>query len=151
MARPLHRDCFAWFTTLPSSVTLVVCLFLPQFTDCHGRDKTAFETNTAGLMIGIALLGILPLLWRWRPKAMGPYEEPAGFISFMLTLAFIPVFPLAGLFSSWHEGAYATWIAAWVQLVGMVSWTSAATTRRELRRATAARGDVPVAPLDPLA
>lgn len=150
MARPLRRDWFAWFTTLPSSATLVVCLFLPQFRDCNGHEKSAFDTNTAGLMIGIALLGILPLLWRWRPKNMGPYEELAGFISFMLTLAFIPVFPLAGLFAKWHTGACLTWAAAWIELVGMVSWTSAATTRREIRRATAARGDDPALPLDPL-
>lgn len=127
---------------------MIVCLFLPQFNDCRGHEKTAFDTNTAGLMIGIALLGLLPYLWHWRPKQMGAYEELSGFISFMLTLAFIPVFPLAGLFSTWHVGAYLTWSAAWLQLVGMVSWTSAATTRKELRRATAARADDRAPPID---
>jgi hypothetical protein len=87
-------------------------------------------------------------LWRWRPSSMGPYEELAGFISFLLTLAFIPVFPLAGLFAKWHTGACLTWAAAWLELAGMVSWTSAATTRKELRRATAARADDRAPPTD---
>lgn len=128
-----------------------MCLFLPQFRDCNGHEKTAFETDTGGLMICLALLGLLPLLWRWKPKQMGVGEEMAGVISFMLTLAFIPVFPLVGVFSRWHTGAYLTWAAAWVQLVGIVSWTSAATTRRELRQATGGRGGDLEPPLDPLA
>lgn len=44
---------------------LVVCLFLPQVRDCNGHIKTPVDTNTWPLMIIVALLGILPIAWRW--------------------------------------------------------------------------------------
>jgi hypothetical protein len=46
---------------------LVVCLFLPQVKDCNGYVKTPFETNTAPAMIGLAVVGLLPIAWRWPP------------------------------------------------------------------------------------
>ncbi len=51
---------------MPASFVLVVCLFVPQVTDCHGHVRSAFDTNTAPFMIGLALLGVMPILWRWR-------------------------------------------------------------------------------------
>ena len=46
---------------------LVVCLFLPQVKDCHGNVQTAFDTETAPLMVMLAIIGVLPIVWRWRP------------------------------------------------------------------------------------
>ena len=46
---------------------LVVCLFLPQVKDCNGHVKSAFDTNTAPWMIALAVVGVLPIAWRWRP------------------------------------------------------------------------------------
>lgn len=148
MARPLRTDWFAWFTSLPSSTALAVCLFLPQFKDCNGREKSAFDTSTAPMMIALAIVGVLPLLWWLLPKIMGAHEELAGFVGALLTIAFIAFFPLVGVFSTWHDGAYLTWSAAWLELGGMVAWTSAATTRKELRSATRARAVIRSAPLD---
>src|SRR5690349_21208202 len=76
MARPLRTDWFTWFTSLPASTLLVVCLFVPQFSDCNGHDKDAFDTSTAPMMIALAIIGVLPLLWRWLPNA-GEYEDLA--------------------------------------------------------------------------
>ena len=67
MARPYLRKLVTWCCTVPASVTLVVCLFLPQVIDCHGSERTAFDTNTAPLMIVLALAGLLPVAWQWRP------------------------------------------------------------------------------------
>ncbi len=46
---------------------MVGCLFLPQLRDCHGHEETPLESGLAGLMIPIALLGLMPLLWRLAP------------------------------------------------------------------------------------
>jgi hypothetical protein len=67
MARPNRRDFITWLCTVPSSVVLCVCLFLPQVKDCHGNTKTAFETNTYPLLIVLAVIGIVPVLWHSRP------------------------------------------------------------------------------------
>jgi hypothetical protein len=55
------------------------------------------------------------------------------------------------VFSTWHDGACVTWAAAWLELGGMITWTSAATTRKELRSATRGRGAIRSAPIDPSA
>ena len=47
-----------------------------------------------------------------------------------MTFAFIAFFPLVGVFCRWHNGAYLTWGAAWLELGGMIAWTSSATTRQ---------------------
>lgn len=139
MARPLRSDWIAWFTTLPASTTFIACLFLPQFRDCHGSEKTAFDTSTAPMMIALAIVGILPILWRRFPTVLGAHEEVAGMVGVLVSIAFVACFPLVGLFWRWHDGAYFTWSAAWLELVGMVAWTSSATTRQGVRARAAMR------------
>jgi hypothetical protein len=67
MARPTIRKLITWCCTVPASIMLVVCLFLPQVKDCNGNVKTAFDTNTWPLMITLAIVGVLPIAWQWRP------------------------------------------------------------------------------------
>ena len=126
-------------TTLPSSTIFIACLFLPQFGDCHGREKSAFQTSTAPMMIALAVIGCLPIVWPALPRVFSAYEEVAGLVGVLIGIAFIACFPLVGLFWRWHSGAYFTWGAAWLELVGMIAWTSAATTRQELRARGAMR------------
>lgn len=59
-------DGFALATSLPGSIVMIVCLFLPHTSDCHGRVHTAASSGWAPWMIGAALLGLVPLLWRVR-------------------------------------------------------------------------------------
>jgi len=66
MARPTFRKLVTWCCTVPASAVLVVCLFLPQVTDCNGHVKTPAQTGTAPLMFVLAVVGIVPVLWRWR-------------------------------------------------------------------------------------
>lgn len=66
MARPHVRDLVTWSCTLPASALFVVCLFLPQVEDCHGHARSAIDTGAAPYMVGLALVGILPILWRSR-------------------------------------------------------------------------------------
>ena len=66
MARPSLRKLITWCCTVPASAVLVVCLFLPQVKDCNGHVRTAFDTNTAPLMIALAIVGLLPIAWQWR-------------------------------------------------------------------------------------
>jgi hypothetical protein len=132
MARPLKTDWFTWFTSLPASTLLFVCLFVPQFHDCNGHDKDAFDTSTAPMMIALAVIGFLPLVWRWIPKA-AEHEDLAGLCGALIAIAFIAFFPVVGLFSTWYQGAYVTWAAAWMELAAMVTWTTAATTRKAVQ------------------
>jgi hypothetical protein len=148
MARPLKTDWFTWFTSIPASTMLVVCLFLPQFQDCHGNDKSAFDTSTAPMMIALSIIGVLPLFWRWCPRVMANYEELGGMCGVMIAIAFVAFFPIVGLFQDWYRAAYVTWGAAWMELVAMVTWTTAATTRQASRRATPARRAALSAPTD---
>lgn len=67
MARPHVRKLITWCCTVPASVVFVVCLFLPQVTDCRGNVQTPFDTDTWPLMIGLAIVGVLPVAWQWRP------------------------------------------------------------------------------------
>lgn len=164
MARPRRRDYFAWFTSLPASSLLVACLFLPQVNDCNGHDQTPFETNTWALILGLAVIGLLPLAWRWRPvREPAVYlvgigtacallvsvfgiamalvlavaysrcreEELVALCCVSLVIVFIVLFPLVGLFATWCDGAYLTWGAAWLELAGMIAWTSAASARED--------------------
>src|SRR4051812_17545242 len=94
MARPLRSDWFAWFSTIPSSTTFIACLFLPQFRDCNGREKTAFQTSTAPMMIALAIIGCLPVVWSAMPRMMGAYEEVAGMVGVLISIAFIACFPI---------------------------------------------------------
>jgi len=129
---------------------LVLCLFVPQFDDCNGHDKDAFDTSTAPMMIALAIIGVLPIVWRWLPR-VGDYEDLAGLCGALIAIAFIAFFPVVGLFSDWYQGAWATWAAAWVQLAAMVTWTTAATTRKQMqpRRAIPARSRAQSALTDP--
>ena len=86
MARPHARDLFTWVCTLPASTVLVVCLFLPQVKDCNGRVQTPVDTNTWPLMIIVALIGVLPIAWRW-PSLRQPILAFVG----MLTAAVLIV------------------------------------------------------------
>jgi hypothetical protein len=143
MARPFARDLFAWFTTLPASMLLVICLFVPQFEDCKGREHLPMEVGTGPGMIAMAVLGVLPLVWRWQ------HELVAALASFTAVLGFLVIFPLAGVLAEWRDGAYVTWGALWLELAGMISWSSAAAVRsarhRALRSATRARAADPAA------
>jgi len=46
---------------------MIVCLFLPQARDCHGHEENAFQSGFAALIIPVAVIGLLPLLWRVSP------------------------------------------------------------------------------------
>lgn len=65
MARPLHADLFARICSVPTSVTLLACLSLPQVRDCHGHVKTAAENGTSPLLIVMAMIALAPLAWCW--------------------------------------------------------------------------------------
>ena len=80
------RDLVVWLASVPASVVLVVCLFLPQVKACDGTVKTPFETNTAPLMIALALVGIVPVLWRWRRA-----RQPLLFVTGLATAAVLIV------------------------------------------------------------
>jgi hypothetical protein len=67
MVRPHVHRFVTWCCTLPASIVLVVCLFLPQVKDCNGTVKTPFDTNTYPMMIALAVIGVLPIAYRWRP------------------------------------------------------------------------------------
>lgn len=91
------------------------------------------------MMIALAVIGVLPFVWSALPRMFAAYEEVAGMVGVLISIAFIACFPLVGAFCRWHNGAYLTWGAAWLELGGMIAWTSSATTRKGLRARGAAR------------
>lgn len=91
------------------------------------------------MMIALATIGVLPILWSRLPRMFAAYEEVAGMVGVLISIAFVATFPLVGAFCRWHDGAYLTWGAAWLELGGMIAWTSSATTRKGLRARESAR------------
>lgn len=67
MAHPRIRDVVSIVTTLPASIIIAVCLFLPQTQSCNGRVETAAQSGTWVAILPIIVLGLLPLLWRIAP------------------------------------------------------------------------------------
>jgi hypothetical protein len=140
MARPHVRDLVTWSCTLPASVLLVVCLFLPQVDDCNGHVRSAFDTGAAPYMVALALIGILPILWRSR-ALRAPIFAVTGVataclliasvagIPVLLVLAFVMVFPVVVLLGDWKIGGELTWAAAWLELFGTIWWAAAASDR----------------------
>jgi hypothetical protein len=93
MAESLRRDRFAWITSLPTSITLLVCLGLPQIKDCHGHVKTAAENGTSPLLIVMALVALAPIAWRWsamRPALMA-LAIVAGVLAVMSSVLALPI------------------------------------------------------------
>jgi len=52
--------------SVPGSLGMIVCLFLPMTRDCHGHVHTATGDGWAPIMLLVALLGVMPLLWASR-------------------------------------------------------------------------------------
>lgn len=93
MARSLHRDRFAWICSLPTCITLLVCLGLPQIRDCDGHVKTAAENGTSTLLIVMALVALAPLAWRWPAlrSAVAVLAAIAGVIAVMSSVLVLPI------------------------------------------------------------
>ncbi len=93
MARPLRRDLFAWISSIPSCITLLVCLALPQVRDCHGRVQTAADSGTSPLLVVMALLALAPLAWRWPPlrRLVMVMAIVAGTLAVASSLLVVPI------------------------------------------------------------
>ena len=93
MARSLRRDRFAWICSLPTSITFLVCLGLPQVKDCHGHIKTASENGTSALLIVMSLVALAPLAWRWPQlrRAVVVLAVIAGAIALMSSLLVLAI------------------------------------------------------------
>jgi len=85
MARLHPRDLFTWSCTLPASSVLFLCLFLPQVKDCHGHVKSPLDTNSWPFMIGVAVLGVLPIAWR-SPQLRRPILALVGTLTAALLI-----------------------------------------------------------------
>jgi len=93
MARSLRRDRFAWICSLPSSITLLICLGLPQVRDCHGHVKTAAQNGTSALLIVMAMIALAPLAWRWT-ALRGPVVALAivgGLVALSSSFVILPI------------------------------------------------------------
>lgn len=65
MAQPRIRDFFTYLTSLPASVAIAVCLFLPHASNCSThRSETPFESGTWAAIVPLLLVTLLPLVWR---------------------------------------------------------------------------------------
>lgn len=93
MARPLRRDVLAWISSIPSCITFLVCLGLPQVRDCHGRVQTASDNGTSPLLVVMALLALAPLAWRWPPlrRLVMIMAIVAGVLAVASSLLVVPI------------------------------------------------------------
>lgn len=51
---------------LSGSLLVLVCVFLPQTEDCHGVVHTPIHDEWGPILVGLAVIGALPALWRFR-------------------------------------------------------------------------------------
>jgi hypothetical protein len=97
MAQPRIRDFFSFLTSLPASMTILACLFLPHTRSCSThRTETAFESGTWIAILPIIILGVLPTVWRiTKPhQRHGVPELLLAFTLLVLSLVVIAI-PLA--------------------------------------------------------
>jgi hypothetical protein len=64
MAQPRIRDFVSFMTTLPASMMILVCLFLPHAQNCQGRVETPWESGLWVAIVPIVVVGLLPVAWR---------------------------------------------------------------------------------------
>ena len=57
------RNVLALVTTLPASVVIAACLFLPHTRSCQRQIETPFESGTWLAIVPLVVLGLLPLAW----------------------------------------------------------------------------------------
>jgi hypothetical protein len=156
---------------LPGSILMAVSIYLPQTQDCHGNVHTPLQNDSAWILAIAALLGLLPMLWRfetvrrvapiitvgiavlalgqvvlgipfaiWLAWSMTKQKErdleevtASAATAFMIVLTL--VFPIFSTINShWLIGAYVTWIAAWIEVVGLWVWIAVARKERNWRR-----------------
>jgi hypothetical protein len=97
MAQPRIRDFLTYLTSLPASMTIAVCLFLPHSESCSShRTETAFESGTWAAILPIILIALLPIVWRiTKPEQRhGVPELLLAFTILMLSLIVVAI-PLA--------------------------------------------------------
>jgi hypothetical protein len=97
MAQPRIRDFLSFLTSLPASMTIAVCLFLPHTQSCDThRAETPFESGTWIAILPIILVGLLPITWRiTTPRQRhGVPELLLAFTLLMLSLVVVAI-PLA--------------------------------------------------------
>jgi hypothetical protein len=69
------RYLLCYLTTLPASLAIVVCMFLPHTRDCHARVKTPVESGLVAVIAPVVVLGLLPLAWRMLPRLRAAVPE----------------------------------------------------------------------------
>ena len=100
MAASRIRDLFAYVTTLPAAAVIAACLFLPHTKTCGARIETPVEGDSWIMIVPLVVLGCLPLVWRWVPRARQAMPELVlSFTTIVLGL-FVVTIP-AAIFLVW--------------------------------------------------
>jgi hypothetical protein len=94
MAHPRIRDFLSFMTTLPASMMVFVCLFLPHQKSCnYNIEQTPFESGRWIAIVPLVLLGLLPIAWRTMPslrKGMPELVLASTMIAMALLVVTIP-------------------------------------------------------------
>jgi hypothetical protein len=100
MGQPRIRDFFTFLTTLPASMMMAICLFLPQTKSCNHRVETAFESGTWVAILPIVIIGVLPVAWRVFPQIRK--STPELVLAFtMIMMAFAVILIPVGIWLMW--------------------------------------------------
>ena len=82
-------------TTLPASMLIFVCLFLPHQRDCSRHvSHTPFDTGLFVAIVPLVLIGLLPIVWRLSASVRRDVPEmllAATMIAMALLVVTIPV------------------------------------------------------------
>ena len=98
--RAVVRDLVACITTLPAAAVIGACLFLPHTRTCGARIDTPVESGSWIIIAPLVVLGCLPVLWRWVPRARHAMPELVlSFTTIVLGL-FVVTIP-AAIFLVW--------------------------------------------------
>jgi hypothetical protein len=95
MAHPRIRDFITFLTTLPASMMIGVCLFLPHTESCQHRVETPVESGTWLAIIPLVIIGALPLVWRVVPRVRRGLPELALSFTMIVLALFAITIPVA--------------------------------------------------------
>jgi hypothetical protein len=100
MGQPRIRDFFVFLTTLPASMLMAVCLFLPHTKGCNHRIETSFESGTWVTIVPLVIFGALPVAWRAFPQIRK--STPELVLAFtMILMAFAVILIPVGIWLMW--------------------------------------------------
>ena len=89
------RNVLALVTTLPASVVITACLFLPHTRSCNRQIETPFDAGTWLVIAPLVLLGLLPLAWQLSARVRRAAPDLVLSFTMIVLGLFVVTIPIA--------------------------------------------------------